>query len=441
MSIYYILAIFILGALPVLFAIKTFGRNYGSSITLMSPLVVFLVAYLIFGLLRPILYFKNNFSYDFTTIVVDQYNLSLVVIAISNWFLSLGYFVGSGKFVPVKKIMNSTETNSILILVAIIFILIAYAHATSNNLISADISQNRFNYLNSLQGFGFISIFYIYPGFLLLWSYWAERKIGVNYSIFVLMVLYLIINVSVSNRSIVTIVIYGFFLTSQIKRSREKNFGFFKIFLFLSGILLLGILLGLSRGLNEVVVDFNFTILLLTFLSATFDMQEMFSHVLSSFSLNNLYYGTTWYQDILYTYLPRALFIFKPEFFGSTLLEYEVLGRESSAIGLATFPLGIYSEGYLNFWYLGIAFSIFVTGYILGFLFTRILKYGKSGPNIYNFWPLFVYLSTSANTLGYLRSFGQYISGIIFSLVFYYLILMGLVFLKKLLKNSKLKIK
>jgi hypothetical protein len=169
--------------------------------------VVFFVAYLIFGLLRPVLYFNNNLSYEFTTITSDQYNLSLIVIAISNWFLSLGYFVGTGKFVSKVKIESQAESSSILLLLAIIFISTAYVHAIRNNLIGFDISQNRLGYLNSVQGFGFISIFYIYPGFFLLWHYWAEKKAGVNYFILFLMALFIIINVVVSNRSVVTIVV------------------------------------------------------------------------------------------------------------------------------------------------------------------------------------------------------------------------------------------
>ena len=320
MSVYYVLAIFIFGALPVLFTIKSFGRSYGSSITLLSPLVGFFVAYLIFGLLRPVLYFNNNLSYEFTTITSDQYNLSLIVIAISNWFLSLGYFVGTGKFVSKVKIESQAESSSILLLLAIIFISTAYVHAISNNLIGFDISQNRLGYLNSVQGFGFISIFYIYPGFFLLWHYWAEKKAGVNYFILFLMALFIIINVVVSNRSVVTIVAYGFFLVLLIKRFPGVKSGTFKTFLFLSGILLVGILLGLSRGLGESNDYLSYNILLLIFLSATFDMQEMFAHVLSSFSSNTLFYGLTWFQDIIFTYMPRAIFSLKPELFGTTLL-------------------------------------------------------------------------------------------------------------------------
>ena len=424
MLIVFIFCAFIVGAIPLIFLIRLMSRKHGSSIALLCPLSAFLVAYIILGFVRPLLYVNYNWSYDFTELDNDQYFLSLAIIAICNYFMCLGYWYGTRKTKILGTVTTQKQPALILLGLAILFMSIAYVHAASNGIISGDFYANRDAYLRALQGSGYVSFFYIYPGLFLLWCYWVKGGRGYNYIIFLTLFGYIVLNVAVSNRSMLTIVLYGFFLVSQIKKYRDARVGAFKIFLALVGLVVLGVIVGLSRGVDNVDIDLNVTLLALNFLSATFDMQEMFAHVLSTRSLHTFYYGGSWFQDVILTYIPRAIFTFKPELYGSTLLEYEVLGRELSAIGLATFPLGIYGEGYLNFWYFGVIFVVFFTGYILGFLFSSILGHGMSGPTIYNFWPVFIYLATSANTLGYLRSFGQYISGIIFSVGVFSLVVM-----------------
>ena len=237
-----------------------------------------------------------------------------------------------------------------------------------------------------------------------------------SYIFQLLLIGYLFLNICVSNRSLVTIVLYGFILLWQLKKEKHDRLKLVYIITILLFILLTGITLGIARNFED--MDYSsITLLLLGFLSATFDMQEMFSHVLSTFSLHNLYLGMSWFQDIFYTYLPRAIFEFKPQYYGSTLLQVDILGRDSSKVMGSSFPLGIYSEGYVNFWYFGVFFAMVFIGYALGFFFTKAINYCSNGPNLFNFWPLLIYLATSANTLGYLRSFGQYIAGTLFSLL------------------------
>jgi hypothetical protein len=389
---------------------------YGSTIAILSPLSIFFVAYTLFSLVRTFLYLKFGTSYVFTNINQSDYLLSLFIIAISNWFLCLGYLIAT-KHKQKNIIYDFKKQPTFLILVLVVlFLFPAYYHAITNGLLTLDFGSNRKCYLLSIQGSGYVTLLYGSPGFYLLWYYWCIGNRKPCFIFIVLIISFLFLNSFVSNRSSLTIVLYGFLLLWQLKKKKQDRLKAVYIITILLFILLTGITLGIARNFED--MDYSsISLLLLGFLSATFDMQEMFSHVLSTFSLHNLYLGMSWFQDIFYTYLPRSIFEFKPQYYGSTLLQVDILGRDPSKVMGSSFPLGIYSEGYVNFWYFGVFFAMVFIGYALGFFFTKAINYCSNGPNLFNFWPLLIYLATSANTLGYLRSFGQYIAGTLFSLL------------------------
>jgi hypothetical protein len=389
---------------------------YGSSIAILSPLSVFFIAYSLFSLVRPFFYQTFDNSYAFTNINQSDYLLSLFIIAITNWFLCLGYIIATNNKQRNIIYTSKKQPTPLILVLVLLFLFPAYYHAITNGLLTLDFGSNRTNYLISLQGSGYVTLLYGSPGFYLLWYYWSIGNRKPCFLFILLIFSFLFLNSFVSNRSSLTIVLYGFIFLWQLKKKKEDRIGAVLIITILVLIVFAGTTLGIARNFED--MDYgSMTLLFLGFLSATFDMHEMFSHVLSTFSLDNLYLGMSWFQDIFYTYLPRSIFEFKPQYYGSTLLQVDILGRDPSKVMGSSFPLGIYSEGYVNFWYFGVFFAMVFIGYALGFFFTKAINYCSNGPNLFNFWPLLIYLATSANTLGYLRSFGQYIAGTLFSLL------------------------
>jgi hypothetical protein len=69
--------------------------------------------------------------------------------------------------------------------------------------------------------------------------------------------------------------------------------------------------------------------------------------------LGGLYWGRTYVGDLVYTWLPRAIFPQKPERYGVILIQDRIAPGLMENVG-ATFPPGILAEAYANFWYFGV---------------------------------------------------------------------------------------
>ena len=176
MITHYILISYIVGSFPLLALVLKLFKKYGTTIAVLSPISIFFIAYSLFSLVRPFLYLKFGTSYIFTSIKQSDYILSLFIISICNWFFCLGYIIAiKNKRKNIVYKFKKQPTPLILILI-VTFLFLAYYHAISNGLLSLDFGSNRTNYLISLQGFGYVSLFYGSPGFYLLWYYCVWEK-------------------------------------------------------------------------------------------------------------------------------------------------------------------------------------------------------------------------------------------------------------------------
>ncbi len=436
-----IFLIFILGAIPLTLVLNRILKTNGQLVAMLSPPLMVLVAFTIIILVRPILYLTHDFSYEFTILDRNELFLSLLLISISNYSFTFGYLAFHPK--SVQKLTSHfrvrDKSSSSLLFFATLSILIAYLHAASYGILTFDLLANRETYLTSFAGAGYFSLAYTMPGLLLVWYLWVQQSDKISLCFVAIVLGYGVINILVTNRSSLTITLYGLFLVWQLKKQVNTQVGTLKIVLLLFLLVIVGVALGVSRGIDDSSEAVDSLLLGVIFLSASFDMHEMFWHALSNF--NGIYYlGVTWGEDILWTYFPRAISTLKPILYGSSMLEFEVLGRDPRLIGAATFPIGLYGEGYVNFGYTGVILTTFFVGCILGFLYSRLIKNILNGPTTFNFWPLFIFLMTSANSLGYLRSFGQYLAGLLFSCALFiviYLILFSTKFFS-IVKSKKI---
>jgi hypothetical protein len=67
----------------------------------------------------------------------------------------------------------------------------------------------------------------------------------------------------------------------------------------------------------------------------------------------NLAWGSTYLSDFVYTWLPRAVFPWKPERYGAVVIQDRIAPDLRDSVG-ATFPSGLLVEAYANFWYFGV---------------------------------------------------------------------------------------
>ena len=116
-------------------------------------------------------------------------------------------------------------------------------------------------------------------------------------------------------------------------------------------------------------------------------------------------------------FLPRALFPWKPQIYGAVRLQAEVMPGSIPADGVlsATYPIGMFGEGYANFGIPGLLLVGLLVGMILKLVFSNALRAGLVPRR--PFWPLAcfcLFVLVCANTLGYLRSFGWFLSSLVF---------------------------
>lgn len=129
----------------------------------------------------------------------------------------------------------------------------------------------------------------------------------------------------------------------------------------------------------------------------TYDGFDLFAAYLQS--SHRLLWGSTIFEDIVITYIPRFLWPGKPFLFGSNELVASMYPDLSDTESLvATFPSGFFLEQYANFSYFGV---------LLAFAFYALLC---RFPNTSRFKGRFVYLGAFAFTPTFFRSGASFIT-------------------------------
>jgi oligosaccharide repeat unit polymerase len=88
---------------------------------------------------------------------------------------------------------------------------------------------------------------------------------------------------------------------------------------------------------------------------------------------SDLFWGRTYVSDLVYTWLPRVVFPWKPERYGAVLVQDKLAPDFVNNVG-ATFPTGFLVEAYANFWYFGVFIVPMVLAVISKALYYRLLK-------------------------------------------------------------------
>ena len=427
----HILLIFLFGIMPLVVVIARTIRKYGVGLTIVSPIFIYSVAYFIGFLIRPLLYKYNDFSYEFYNSDFNSSIIALSIGAVTSWFVSFGWYITENKkYFEINKLGAygnlSNIANCLSLLFSIIFICFLY----DTKVIFQE--DPRSAYLGQMSGNGLFFLVNLCGVFLFFISLFSSKTIFSIFN-FIVFLSITVPNVLVSNRNIVSLLILSVVLIYVIKCfSYSKKINSKYIVISMISILFIAIYLGMNRS------DKQFdTLGSIEFLAATFDMKEMLELTIQSNYKVNL--GQHWIEDISYTYIPRKIWKEKPILYGANRSQAEVV-PELSEDGhfLSTYPIGMYGETIKAYGYLGIPFLGVFLGFVMALIFnktlTNYLKKSLIGSFYFSLW-----LIHFGNSLSYMRSFGQFLSAILFNSSVLFLLLLLCFFINRLLISEKPK--
>ena len=436
MSPYLIIFVtFLVGGLPLILYSAASIRKIGFGYWLLSPMPIYVFAFHVAFVLRPILSEWLGIRYPFTTNDYDHFFQAQLISALSTYPFLLGYSLVAARRLPRSPeeraalafaqepagIQTRTiETAALALSVAMELIYLLFLLRAGA--VSANLGQNRTIYLDLVIGAGYIPLFNVAGTCLLIiglsLSVWTRRVETLGR---LALVMFMFANVVVTNRSVVTSMVVMLLFVYFSRRVREnRRIAPAKIAAACAIGLVIGVSLGQLRGVDDSpaaeAVPMPDALRPVAFLALTFDMSEMFQETLNN--VDTYHYGSTVFEDIFYTYLPRFAFPNKPTIYGTTRLEVEVapsLSPESGSFN-ATFPIGIYAEGYANFGVPGTFLFLFVTGALLKLFYSNYMgMILDTRVNYASIYFLLMYVLLCGNSLGYLRGLGQFLSALMFT--------------------------
>ena len=402
----------------------------GRALFLLSPACVFYLAYLASFAVRPPFQVAGILGYDFagatdTTLLIAQ-GTSLL-----TWYgFVLAYALTPAPSVPRLVLQPPVPAIDRRLRAATAYVLSCAASAAFTLSLPPlgafsleGFGNMRVAYLNALFGAGYLYLFNLLAGTLLL--------IGLVFASFcrrppkllalVAWSAYLIPNALVTNRFLISAALFALLFVAALKRIRERRrISPRTVILVLVALAAVGAALGLLRGLSEGLEYAEERRNPLVFLLWTFDMSEFYQLALQN--LHGFDLGRSWLEDMFLQYLPRAVFPWKPQIYGAVRLESLAMPGSLSPDGVlsATYPISMFGEAYANFGFPGLFLVGLMAGAVLKVVFTQALRAGLSLRR--PFWPLAcfcLFVLACANALGYLRSFGWFLSTLAFHTVVY----------------------
>lgn len=167
------------------------------------------------------------------------------------------------------------------------------------------------------------------------------------------------------------------------------------------------------------------------YVTETFDSVDFLQKIIANDI--ELLWGLSWLQDVVFTYLPRVLFEDKPLIYGTVLAQHTVVPEFFEQVGInATFPIGTFGEGYLNFSVPGVVLVGFVMGSLAAHLYRGFLVHR-------DFSRFAILAGMFLNVTIYSRSFGSIFAALVFVqllLVFVQLLLVATHFLLRRAKTT-----
>jgi hypothetical protein len=404
-------------------------EHSGAGLFLLSPATVFYLAYLASFAIRPPFQIAGTLQYAFAVGADDTLFLAQASSVLAWYGFVIGYRLIPSPAVPallartapvaLDMRLRASAAYGLSIAASLAFV----AFLAPLGVFTLDFGYNRVAYLNALFGAGHMYLFNLMAGTLLLmglvFSSFCQRP--VRLLAIAAWATYLIPNALVTNRFLISATLFALLFVVALKRMRHgERISAATVVVVLGLLAAVGVVLGLVRGLSEGLEYAEERRNPLVFLLWSFDMSEYYQSALQNIHRFDL--GRSWVEDLFLQFLPRALFPWKPQIYGAVRLQAEAMPGSVPADGVlsATYPIGMFGEGYANFGIPGLLLVGLVVGMILKLVFSRALRAGLVSRR--PFWPLgcfCLFVLVCANTLGYLRSFGWFFSSLVFNGVVY----------------------
>lgn len=404
-------------------------EHSGAGLFLLSPAMVFYLGYLATFAIRPPLQVAGTLQYDFTVPAGDTLFLAQATSLLTWYGFVIGYRLIPSPPLPVLLArtrpvardmrLRASAAYGLSIAASLAFL----AFLAPLGVFTLDFGYSRVAYLNALGGAGHLYLFNLMAGTLLLmglvFSSFCRRP--ARLLAIAAWATYLIPNALVTNRFLISATLFALLFVVALKRMRRgERISAATVVVVLGMLAAVGALLGLVRGFSEGLEYAEERRNPFVFFLWSFDMSEYYQSALQNVQRFDL--GRSWVEDLFLQFLPRALFPWKPQIYGAVRLEAEVIPGSIPADGVlsATYPIGMFGEGYANFGIPGLLLVGLAVGMILKLVFSRSLRAGLVSRR--PFWPLAcfcLFVLVCANTLGYLRSFGWFISSLVFHTAVY----------------------
>ena len=395
-----------------------------------SPLAGFGVAFIIAFALRPPWQESGAIRYVFTAALTPE---GFLVVAILGIIGMLSFYSGDrlvdrlwrnrsqpSNAATIERSFYERDSRDAAFMLAALAASLFIIYLVIHGAVGIDFNANRASYNESLSGRGYIFVINTAAAIFLLLGFLYAFRIGrLGRPGWVAILLFGFGNLLVTNRSLITSVLYGFLLVMVINRRAWSERTIAALVLAaIAALLVLGTVLGLVRGVESYGIQ-GHPLQPLLFLAMTFDMAETLHDVI--LRCDGFAWGWPWLEDLMYTYVPREIFANKPFVYGAVRLQHEFIpgSLPSSGVPTATYPLGIFGEAYANFGGVGVATILFGTGAFCRSCFLRVLAMkGRSSFRVQDLIALNVLALLIGNTLGYIRSFGWFLASLLFLGVF-----------------------
>jgi hypothetical protein len=350
-------------------------KNYGSAIgAILSPLGASTAVYFLAYVVYPNYYGLGFLDYEFAPLTLsEQSRIDVNYLGILAMYGLLVGCVLSEKFpLPTnleRSIKVVPEISALFSLVAMLSTCSLTVSLIPFLIESTDFGSIRAKFLLAMEGRGYLS--------LLLWLSAGTSFCGIvsastnrDRNLAYLHLLFFSgLCVIVSTRFALTGLYASLILFWTVNAKSEFFRGWKFAGLTCTLLAMIGTLAGAVRGLSNYPFADRLDALLIFFLF-TFDSFQATSVVVSS--TQNASFGNIYLEDLVFRFLPRAVFDEKPVIYGAVRLQeyFYPDSLPSSGIPIATYPVSMVGESYATFRFFG-AFGIPL---LVGFVASRLYK-------------------------------------------------------------------
>ena len=415
--IFYLLAYL----LTTLFFLRTTLKEYHQigSLSLFSPSIGFYFVYTLSFIIRPLFIHAGLLtSYTNDDLTHDNNYLLTSLIGVITFYLTFDRPRIIKKTIPpIPRHNNTTQKKptpsiNILLFIGATCSLTFFALIYQLGAVTSDLGLNRALFSAGTAGRGYLffinttaAVAILSAGYLKSYS-----KSPLSFKYILHVIIFIIPNLIVTNRYLITAFCTGILICYLLfYQATKKKPPTSKIILCLTFVIVSGAVLGFIRGMGQYQFDETNSSNLFVFFLWTFDMSETLSRTI--INIGSFDFGLIWLEDLLYLYIPRILWESKPQIYGAIRAQAEIYPEliPETGIPIATYPIGMFGEGYFVYGAFGVIIALAITGFVLRVLFFSIKNLRQRSPYIGAIlFPVFVL--QCLNPLGYFRSVGWFIS-------------------------------